>query len=642
MVLIVPSAAVRLLRCRIGALFPALALGALLGAAPLSIRVSGPTVFAQARTLAIHDIQGAAARSPVEGQVVATSGVVTGRKSNGFFMQAPDDARDANPQSSEGIFVFTGGPPAGSLTPGTLVSVTGRVLEFVPFADPSSPPFTEIGEGPSIEVRGGGAPLPAPIEIRATDVAPDGGHQQLERLEGMRVRIPSITMVSPTLGTVVEPSASGTSNGVFYGVIRGIARPFREPGVDVRLPLPTGAPCCVPRWDGNPERIRVDSDGQPGAPAINAPTGTIVENVIGPLDYGFRSYTILPDPSAPPRITLPPTNSAAGRAPTEEEYAVASFNLQRFFDTSDDPTVGDAVLTAAAFQTRLTKASLYIRRLMHAPHIVGVQEVENLATLQALATTLNRDARAAREFKPRYEAYLEEGNDPSGIDVGLLVDRARVEVLQVTHEGRTETFRNPITGRLELLNDRPPLVLRVRVFSQDPAGALITVIVNHLRSLIDIDHPTDGARVRAKRAGQAEFLAALISRRLEDHPGEHVLVIGDLNAFEFNDGYVDVVGTIRGAPARRDQTVLPTRDGLNPDLVNLVDGLPADERYSYVFDGTAQTLDHVLVTESLLPRVTAFGHVRGNADSPEVWRSDGSRPERISDHDPALLYVRLR
>ena len=335
----------------------------------------------------------------------------------------------------------------------------------------------------------------------------------------MRVRVASLTMVGPTLGGVTESSASGSSNGVFYGVISGTARPFREPGIDVRTPLPAAAPCCVPRFDGNPERIRVDSDGQPGAAALNAPTGTVVENLVGPLDYGFQSYTILPDPSAPPRVTAAPAHDLA-RAWALDEYSIASFNLQRFFDTTDDPAVGDVVLTAAAFQRRLTKASLYIRRLMFLPAIVGVQEVENLAALQALAATLNRDAREARELKPRYEAYLEEGNDPGGIDVGFLVDRARVEVLQVFQEGRADTFRNPVNGRAELLNDRPPLVLRARVFGPGGANSLITVIVNHLRSLIDIDHPSDGARVRAKRAGQAEFLAALIDRRLRDEPGE--------------------------------------------------------------------------------------------------------------------------
>jgi len=602
--------------------------------------VSTLTAHAQARTFSIHDIQGTAARSPFTGEVVTTRAVVTARKSNGIFIQTPDDAVDRDPGSSEGIFVFTGTVPAANLTPGTLVSVTGRVIEFVPAAEPSSAPLTEIGESPSIEVRGVGTTLPAPVELRPSDVAPGGGHEQLERLEGMRVRIRSLTMVGPTLGGVTESSASGSSNGVFYGVLTGMARPFREPGIDVRTLLPVAAPCCVPRFDGNPERIRVDSDGQPGAAAINAATGTVVENLVGPLDYGFQSYTILPDPSLPPSVTPAPAPGVA-RAWGFNEYSIASFNLQRFYDSTDDTAIADVVLTTAAFQRRLTKASLYIRRLMFLPAIVGVQEVENLATLQALAATLNRDARDARELKPRYEAYLEEGNDPGGIDVGFLVDRARVEVLQVTQQGRADSFRNPVNGRSELLNDRPPLVLRARVLGPGGVNPLITVIVIHLRSLIDIEHHSDGARVRAKRAAQAEFLAALIDRRLRDDPSEQILAIGDVNAFEFSDGFVDVVGTIAGRPAPRDQVIAPTRDALDPDLVNLLDFTPADQRYSYVFDGSAQTLDHMLVSESLLARVAEFVHVRGNADSPEIWRSDATRPERISDHDAALIYLRF-
>ncbi len=168
------------------------------------------------------------------------------------------------------------------------------------------------------------------------------------------------------------------------------------------------------------------------------------------------------------------------------------------------------------------------------------------------------------------------------------------------------------------------------------------MIVNHLRSLIDIESLTSGPRVRAKRAEQSEFLAALAHRRLEADPDERILVIGDFNAHEFNDGYVDVIGTIRGAPAPATQTVLATRDVLDLNLVNLIDSTPKNDRYFYVFDGSAETLDHVLASPAMLPFVTRFQHVRGNADAPEVWRSDGSRPERTSDHDPAIIYIKVR
>ena len=101
-------------------------------------------------------------------------------------------------------------------------------------------------------------------------------------------------------------------------------------------------------------------------------------------------------------------------------------------------------------------------------------------------------------------------------------------------------------------------------------------------------------------------------------------------------------GRFAARRCRGSTSMLETRDFFDPDLTDLVDLLPSGERYSYVFDGTAQTLDHMLVSESLRPLVSLFTYVRGNADSPEAWRSDVRRPERISDHDAALAYFRLR
>ncbi len=62
----------------------------------------------------IHDIQGNGTASPLVGQTVTTTGIVTllrtgtnnGGAANGFFIQDP--VVDADPNTSEGIFVFTG------------------------------------------------------------------------------------------------------------------------------------------------------------------------------------------------------------------------------------------------------------------------------------------------------------------------------------------------------------------------------------------------------------------------------------------------------------------------------------------------------------------------------------------------------
>ena len=149
---------------------------------------------------------------------------------------------------------------------------------------------------------------------------------------------------------------------------------------------------------------------------------------------------------------------------------------------------------------------------------------------------------------------------------------------------------------------------------QSPLGATlpVTVIVNHLRSLIGIDDPADGARVRDKRKRQAEFLAAYIQSRQAANPAERIVSVGDYNAFQFSDGFVDVMGAIGGTPAPADQVVLPAgAAGVpNPPLTDLVTMLSPANRYSFVFGGNTQVLDHVLVN-GRRARASAGSSTRG-------------------------------
>ena len=128
--------------------------------------------------------------------------------------------------------------------------------------------------------------------------------------------------------------------------------------------------------------------------------------------------------------------SRAARRPPNE-FTVASFNMERFFDTMNDPAISDVALTPTAFNNRLNKASLAIRNVLRTPDIIGVEEMENLTTLQAVAAKVNADAVAAGEPNPNYQAYLVEGNDIGGIDVGFLVKSSRVTVVDVTQFGKT-------------------------------------------------------------------------------------------------------------------------------------------------------------------------------------------------------------
>src|SRR5262249_45292163 len=81
---------------------------------------------------------------------------------------------------------------------------------------------------------------------------------------------------------------------------------------------------------------------------------------------------------------------------------------------------------------------------------------------------------------------------------------------------------------------------------------------------------------------------------------------------------------------------------LSPALTLLTTLNPASY-YSYVFSGSIQTLDHVLLNNSVLPRFRQLAYARNDAEFPEgpTYRNDFTRPERVSDHDMPVLYLRL-
>ena len=211
--------------------------------------------------------------------------------------------------------------------------------------------------------------------------------------------------------------------------------------------------------------------------------------------------------------------------------------------------------------------------------------------------------------------------------------------MSVTQEGGATTWIDPSDNAPHILNDRPPLMLRATV-----DGYAITVIVNHLRSFIGIESTlpdgltTEGNRVRQKRKAQAEFLANLVQARQVADPAERIVLAGDFNAFQFNDGYLDVMGGIKGMPVPPGEAVVQIADLVNPDLTNLVEALTPTQRYSYVFEGNAQVLDHVLVTSNVNAQLF---YARNDADFPETFRNDSNRPERISDHDIPVAYFDL-
>ena len=533
-----------------------------------------------------HDIQGSGLVSPLSG-AVRVQGVVTARKADGFFIQTESGFEDLDPNTSEGVFVSAIGSLLEPAVVGHLVKVTGGVEEFTPATDPSSPSFTRVTNVVSVEDLGSRS-VPDAYPLTSAELSDAGRLSQLERFEGMRVTVPSLTAVSGT-----------DSDGAFFAVLTGQMRPFREPGVHAGYPvLPCAiAPCNVPVFDGNPERLRVDSDGLELHAPVLVSTGAVMTDVTGPLDFAARTYTLLPETLSPEGGML----IVAADAARADQFTVASLNL------------------GVAHASRLAKASQAVRQVLNAPDVVGVQGVDTYGALSDLASQINSDAGAAL-----YEA-TPSGNadDPLGVGVLLKVGRATAldQPEMIAAAGRS-------------------IALRVRV--QGPSTSLpqdVTVVVSQLPSLTNVElNDATGAAVRSRRQAQAEALANDLQARQSSNPDEAIISLGDFNAFDFNDGYVDVVGTVRGVPAPPDQVALASPSLVNPPFVD-ADARNVDvERYASVANGNAQSLDHVLLSDSVTTQYGGLVHARVNADFPDALRDDVATPARFSDRDPLVAY----
>ena len=610
------------------------------------------SVFAQ-RDVSIAEIQGSKNESTLDGQTVRVTGIVTARHRNGFFIQTPDDKTDSDPNTSEGIYVFTGNrdePPVDAAV-GSMVAVTGKIEEFRPRADANTLSITEISSpgGEGLRVVSRSNPLPKPYVLTPEDFK-SRSVGQLERLEGMRVAVPEMTVIAPTNGRVDIKTASAEGNGVFYGVVKGVARPFRTPGFDLgeflfldqkeKDKIRAVAPK-MQLFDANPERLRIESGALLGARELNAPSNVDIRGVTGVMHYAYRTNTILIDPDAKIEVSSS-RKTVPLPATTARQFSIAGMNLENFFDDKDDPDIREDVLTPEAFQRRLRKVSAAVRDYMAMPDVIGVVEAENLNALKQLADRINKDAVGGGKPDPKYDAILVDGNDGRGIDNGFLVKTSRVKVLETKQFGKSEKYKNPDTGEDNFLNDRPPLMIRVAIDDAKTGRPFeFTVVVNHLKSFLGFTDPKQMANVRLKKKLQAEFLARWVDERQKASPDERIMLLGDFNAFQFNDGVMDMIGTIKGKPSAKDAVLIASDDLVTRDLIDLVDAIAVGQRYSYVFDGNAQVLDHIIINEPLRKHINGFGFVRINADFPESMRNDDTRAERFSDHDPAVAYFTL-
>jgi endonuclease/exonuclease/phosphatase family metal-dependent hydrolase len=196
-----------------------------------------------------------------------------------------------------------------------------------------------------------------------------------------------------------------------------------------------------------------------------------------------------------PGLGPPPPGRPAGRGAAQ--VRVATWNVHDLFDDVDrlvPPGDLDLVLTPAEVEAKLARVAAVLDRLD--ADVVLLEEVENLALLERLA--------AAAGYAT---ARLVEGNDPRGIDVGVL---SRLPVRAYVSHARE---RGP-DGRLVWPRDCVEA-------HADVGGRALVVVGSHFSSALS----DDGTR----RAWQAARLRAIADAVRADDATALVLAGGDLN-----------------------------------------------------------------------------------------------------------------
>lgn len=595
------------------------------GSAPASCGIV-PTV------VPIYEIQGSGATSPLAGSSVTTSGVVTRVNNNGFFLQDP--LGDGLAETSDGLFVFTGSAPA--VAAGDLVQLTGTVAEFntgaSTNAETAAHPVTELTGISGLQVLATGQTI-APTAITLPEAVAD----ELERVEGMLVTITTPLTVSQNffLGrygqltlssggrlqtpTNVRRPGPGAQNLAARNRLRSI---LLDDGTTQQNPNPTP-------YIGEGDTVRA---------------GDRIATLAGVVDYGLAtsSSSGIADYKIHPTVApvIQRLNERRASPPSVGgNLRVASFNTLNFFTTFTDGTTADGqtgqgcsldgVVAAsncrgasnlAEFERQRTKIVEAIAGLK--ADVVGLMEIQNngATAVQNLVGALNAKLGAGTY------AVLPDpasGTGTDAIKVAMIYKPAKV-----TPQGASGSDTNPV-------HNRPPLAQTYVLRN----GAPITVVVNHFKSKscdgaagADLDQGDLQGCYNARRVQQAQALRAFVATLEATSGTPDALLIGDFNAYAMEDPIFDL-----------------TSNG----FVNQM----KDKAYSYVFDGAAGRLDHLITSASLAAKVSKAAEWHINADEPSFLDYNlefkqpacpacepdlySPTPYRSSDHDPALIGLDL-
>ena len=585
----------------------------------------------------IPAIQGSGPASTMSGSARTVRGVVTAvfPGLRGYYIQ--DEAGDGNSATSDGLFVFNFDQPI-TVEAGDRVQVSGTVVEFAGQA--GNPTVTELSFLTQTAKLGLGSITPTVVDL------PEVVEGDLERYEGMLV------MLNGPL-TVSQNFFQGRYGQVTLAAQGRLFKP-------TQLFRP-GTPAALALADENARRRIVLDDGQSSEslfsgvenpspiPYIGADNtlraGDTVASLTGVIDFGRNTAGTGVDAIVDYKIhpTQPPVFTRANpRNPVPPvvggTHKVASFNVLNYFTTFGNGTTatggtGAGCLpggttadcrgadNAAEFTRQRDKIVRAIAALD--ADVVGLMEIQRNAGVatQNLVDGLNAVLGAGTYAVVPDPAGGGAGTD--AIQVAMIYKPARL-----TRVGASLADLAPI-------HNRPPLA---QGFQTVGGTERFAVVVNHFKSKgcsgavgADLDTGDGQGCFNDRRAQQAQALRSFLATVQAAAGTPRVLAIGDFNAY-----------------AQEDPVDALAAGGL---LTNQVDRFgSAADRYSFVFDGEAGSLDHALASAAAQSVVSGAAHWHINTDEPSVIDYNTEfkpqdlysvSPWRSSDHDPVLIGLAL-
>lgn len=592
-------------------------------AAPLVCNASGITL--------IHSIQGSQAVSPLLDQVVLVQAAVTAilPDLSGFVIQEENADTDADPATSEGLFVAYSSNDFEVPSIGDVVLVNGSVSEFFG--------RTQLNLFSAPKACGSATIAATPFALPLSSL------NELEALEGMLVNSSVPLSVSDSFFL-----------GRFGRVTLSNGRVFTPNNVE--LPGSAANEALIAANQLN--RIVLDDGSDFSNPAtVPFPTGNLsanntlrlgdtVSSLTGVLDFSRGEYMIYAV-QEPVFAATNPRSAAPDLA--QGNLTVASLNVLNYFTTittsgavcgpnnlgcrgAED--IGADSLERSEFDRQKLKTVAAIVAMN--ADIVGLMEIENNGFGEGSAIADLVAAVNAEIGEDTYQIVNPGGTvGTDAITVALIY---KPSVVNLSGELAILSSENSIVDESEqpLFNDRRNRPSLIQKFALVENGEEIVISVNHLKSkgsscgAGDDDTETGQGSCNLTRTRAAQALTAFITESFENTPA---LIIGDLNAYAKEDPIRAILG-----------------EGYT-DLANLFAG---NEAYSYTFGGEMGYLDHALASASLLDKVVDTTEWHINADEPVVldYNLNFQSPEqqidwyapdayRMSDHDPVLVSLQL-